>query len=146
MWLKIYLRFPIRYRTSNSSAKTTELKHALKHNCTIFSASCLFHRFLLSARSGSTRYYNTSSNTISSHRASQDIVGLIHSIHSFFCQKPELISSQELGHPNPYDTLLHCGSLPCLSTLVGSVRYLIILLKYTLHYYSVEFYPTFLHC
>ena len=46
-----------------------------------------------------------------------------------FCRKIKLISSSGLEHPNPYHTFLHCGNIPCLNTFVGSVRYLIILLR-----------------
>ena len=63
-----------------------------------------------------------------------------------FCPKLKLISSWALEHPNPYHTFLHCGKIPCLDTFVGSVRYLITLLKYTLPYYSVELYSAFIHC
>ena len=63
-----------------------------------------------------------------------------------FCRKPNPISIRWLGHPNPNSLLLHYRSIPCLKTLVGSVRYLITLLKYRLFHYIVELYPTFLHC
>ena len=63
-----------------------------------------------------------------------------------FCRKLKLISSQELGHPNPYHTIFPCGNIPCLNTLVESARYLITLLRYTPPYYSVELYPVLIHC
>ena len=66
VWLKAYLRCPINYRILNSSSKTAELKQTLMQKCTAFSVSGLFQRFLLFARSGSTRYYITLSNKISS--------------------------------------------------------------------------------
>ena len=135
---------PINYRTLNSSSNSAELKHTLMHKCTNFSASRLFHRFLMSARSGSTRRHNTLSNEITLDRTSFYIDGLMQSMHSVFGGSLNL--SQELGHPNPYQTLLQCGNLHCLITLVGNVRYLITLLRYTLPYYSVELYPTLLHC
>ena len=50
-----------------------------------------------------------------------------------------------LGHPNPNHIISHYRSVP-FNTLVVSVRYLFTLLKYTLFYYIVEQYPTFLHC
>ena len=57
VWLKTYLRFSINYRTLNSSSKIAELINGLILKYTTFSASSLFHRFLLSARSGSKCYY-----------------------------------------------------------------------------------------
>ena len=63
-----------------------------------------------------------------------------------FRRKPNHISIQWLRHPNPNHILLQCRSIPCLKTLVGSVRYLITLLKYTLFYYIVELYPILTHC
>ena len=41
---------------------------------------------------------------------------------------------------------LHYRNIPCLNILMGSVRYLITLLKYSLFHYIVELYPTFLQC
>ena len=41
---------------------------------------------------------------------------------------------------------LHYRNIPCLNTLMGSVRYLITLLKYSLFHYIVELYPDFLQC
>ena len=55
---------PINYRALNSSSKIAELKFTLMHKCTTLSASRFFHRFLMSARSGSTRYHNALSNKI----------------------------------------------------------------------------------
>ena len=42
--------------------------------------------------------------------------------------------------------ILHYRSITCLNTLVGSVRYLITLLKQSLFYYIVEVYLILLHC
>ena len=70
----------IKYRTLNSSSKIAELKHTLIHKCTIYSSSRLFHQFLMSARSGSTRYHNVLSNEISSYRTSYYIDGPVHSV------------------------------------------------------------------
>ena len=76
--------------------------------------------------------------------------------HTFsFCRKPNPISIRWVGHPNPNSLLLHCRSIPCLNTLVGSVRHLITLLKYCLivkllsftqHFYIAELYPILTHC
>ena len=63
-----------------------------------------------------------------------------------FCRKRNSISIQWLGHPNPNHVLLHHRKITSLRTLVGSVRYLITLLEYSLFYYIVKLYPTFLHC
>ena len=57
---------PINYRTLNSSSKTAELKQILMPKRTTFSTSMLFHRFLKTARSGSTRYHIALSNKLSS--------------------------------------------------------------------------------
>ena len=92
---------------------------------------------------GSTRYHITLWNKIGSDRTSWYIDGLIHSV---FAGSPTLISIWRLGHPNPNSLLLHYRCIPCLKTIVGSVRYVIILLKYSLFYYIVEHYQTFLHC
>ena len=62
------------------------------------------------------------------------------------CRKPYHISFRWLGHPNPKSLLLHYRSIPCLNILVGSVGYLITLLKYSLFHYIVEVYPKNLHC
>ena len=50
------------------------------HKCTIFSASRLFHRFLMSARYGSTRYHNAVPNKISLDCTSEYLDGLMQSI------------------------------------------------------------------
>ena len=92
---------------------------------------------------GSTRFHITlwEKNLCGSHL-------LIHwRTHTLgFCRKPNPISIQWLGHPNPNSLLLHDRSIPWLNTLVGSVRYLITLLKYLLFHYIVEFYPILTHC
>ena len=63
-----------------------------------------------------------------------------------FCRKFKLISCKGIEHPNPYHIFLHWRKIPCLNTVVGSVRYLITLLKYTQPYYSIELYPALIHC
>ena len=50
------------------------------------------------------------------------------------CRKPIPISFQLLGHPNANQLIIHYQSIPCLYTLVGSLRYLNNLLKYRLFY------------
>ena len=60
VWLKTYLKCRV-------VPKVAELKHTLMHKCTTFTAaSRLFHRFLLSARSGSTHYHNALPNKTNS--------------------------------------------------------------------------------
>ena len=61
-----------------------------------------------------------------------------------FCRKNNLISIQWFGNPNPYHTILHYRCTPCFNTLLKSVRYLITSLEYSLFYYIVELYTTFL--
>ena len=84
----------IKYRTLNPSSKIAELKHSLIHKCTIYSSSRLFHHFLMSARSGITRYHNASSNEISSDRTSYYIDGLVHSV---FAENLNLSQVKRLG-------------------------------------------------
>ena len=92
---------------------------------------------------GSTRFHNAlrKINLFGSHL-------LIHwRTHKLgFCRNPNPISIRRLGQPNPNYFLLHYRSIPCLNTLVGSVRYLLSLLKYSLFHYIIELQPTFLHC
>ena len=61
---------PINYRYLNSSSKIAEIKHTLMHKCAKISTSRLFHHFLMSARSGSTRYHNALPNKINTDRTS----------------------------------------------------------------------------
>ena len=89
---------PIKYQTLNSSSKIAELKHTLMHKCTTFSASRLFHRVLMSARSGSTRYHNALPNKISSDCTSQYIDGLMHSVFA---------ESLNLSQDKDSDTQIH---------------------------------------
>ena len=89
---------PINYRTLNSSSKNAELKYTLMHKCTTFSASRLFHSFLMSARSGSTRYRNAMANKITPDRKSKYIDGLLHSV---FAESFNLYQSKDL------DTQIH---------------------------------------
>ena len=77
---KLTLGGPNNYRTLCSSSKFEELKNTLKHKCRTVSGSRLFHRFSMSARSGSTRYHNALPNKISSGRISKYIDGLLHSV------------------------------------------------------------------
>ena len=107
VWLKKYFKFPITYQTLNSPSKLAELKPGLMHKCTTFSASSLFCRFLMSALSGSTSHYITSSNTISSDRTSEQIDCLIHSIHSVFAENPNSLKSRTRAPK----------SIPCIFTL-----------------------------
>ena len=71
-----------------------------------------------------------------------------------FCRKANPMSIQWLGQPNPNPILLHYRSIPCLNTMLVSVRYLVTLLKYSLfniflrytqHFYKAELYPILTH-
>ena len=68
----------LNYRSLNSCSKIAELKHTFMHKSTIYSTSRLFHHFLMSARSGSTRYHNALSNKSASHGTSYYIYGPMH--------------------------------------------------------------------
>ena len=100
-------------------------------------------RWVKNEATGSTRFHLTlwKKNLSGSHL-------LVHwRTHTLgFCRKPNLISIRWLGHPNPNSLLLHYRCITSLNTLVGSVRYLITLLKYGLFHYIIELYRTFLHC
>ena len=86
---------PIKYQTLNSSSKIAEIKHTLMHKCTTFSPSTPFHRFLMSARSGSTRYQKTLSNKINSVCTSQytDIYIYIY-IFVYICGRIHVVFEQ----------------------------------------------------
>ena len=88
---------PISYRTLNSSSKSAELKHTLIHKCTSFSFCRLFHRFLMSARSGFIRYHNTLSKKISCDCTSLYIDGLMHPMHSVFAESLNLSEVKDSG-------------------------------------------------
>ena len=107
---------PINYRTLNSSSNITELEHTLMHKCTTFSASRLFHRFLMSARSRSTGYHITLLNKINSDRTSKNIDGLMHSVHSVSAESPNLSQVKDSA------TQIH-----------------------TIQYYIAEIYPVLIH-
>ena len=98
------------------------------------------------AKSWGDRLYTLSYYIVEQNRLGFQL--LIHwRTHSLgFCRKPNHISIRWLGHPNPNSLISHSRSIPCLNTLVGSVRDLVTLLKYSLFHYIVEFYPTCLHC
>ena len=133
---------PISSLTNNSFSKLVETAYFNAKVYNFFSSKALLP-FLLSANTGSTRNHGTLSK--------KNPLGLQLLIHwrsyAFgFCEKSHFISSQGLGHTNPYHTLLHCRIIPCLSILVGSVCYLITWMSYTLHHYIVELYPTLIQC
>ena len=88
----------IKYQTLNSSSKIAELKHTLMHKCTTSSTSRLFHRFLMSAWSGSTRYHNALPNKISSGCTSLYIDGRMHSLFA---------ESLNLSQDKDADTQIH---------------------------------------
>ena len=88
------------YRTLNSTSKIAELKHTFMHKCTIYSTSRLFHLFLMSAPSGSTRYHNALSNTIGPHGTSHYVDGPMHSVFA-----ENLNSSQGRGSGTQIHTI-----------------------------------------
>ena len=98
------------------------------------------------SENGSDRLFTLSYYIVEQNRLESHV--LIHwRTHTFgFCGKPNPISIRWLGHPNPNSLFMHYRSIPSLNTLVGSVRYLITLLKYRLFHYIVELHPTFLLC
>ena len=86
---------------------------------------------------GSTRFHKTLWNKIGSNRTSYYIVGLIHSV---FAGSPTV--SQFCDLETQIKTMYYyITEVYRLNTMVGIVRYLITLLKYTLFYYIVELYP-----
>ena len=89
--------------------------------------------------------------TLSFYTAEQSRLGLNLPLHwrthtLGVSRKPNPILFQGLGHPNPNHKLLYDRSILCPKTLVGSVRSLKTLLKYSLFYYILELYSTFSHC
>ena len=74
--------------------KIAALKHTLVHECTTFSVLWLFHRFLMSARSGSTRYNNALPNKVSSDCIACYLDGLMHSV---FAESLNLSQVEEPG-------------------------------------------------
>ena len=91
---------------------------------------------------GSTRFHNTLWKKIGSDCTSKYIDGLIHSV---FAKTPNVSQFYDLDI-QIQTMYYYITEVYRLNTLVGSVRYLITLLKYTLFYYIVELYPAFLHC
>ena len=87
-------------------------------------------------------FHNTLWNKIGSDRTSWYIDGIIHSVFT------ESLTVSHLHHSDTQIQTICCFSTEVhrLSTLVGSVRYLITFLKYTLFYYIVQLYPTISHC
>ena len=63
-----------------------------------------------------------------------------------FRQKPYKNSIPWLRHPNLNHMIIQYRSKPCLNTLVGSLRHLKNLLKFSPFYHIVELYQIFLHC
>ena len=83
---------------------------------------------------GCTRFHNTLWNKIGSDRTSYYIDGPIHSV---FAESPTL--SQFYDSDAQIQTIYYyITEVYRLNTLVGSLRYLITLLKYILFYYIVE--------
>ena len=97
----------------------------------------------MSVQSGFTRSRNALANKISWDRTSYYIDGLMNSVFA------EIFNSSQVKDSDTQIHTLHyyiAQNIACLNTLVGSVRYLFTLLRYTLPYYSVELYPALIHC
>ena len=60
-----------------------------------------------------------------------------------FLPTTQLYLNSRTRIPNPTHLLLQYRSITCLYTLVGSIRNLLTLLKYSLFYYIAELYPNF---
>ena len=76
---------------------------------------------------------------------------LMDSCTQFLPKKPFFTSVYWLWHPNSYHTKLYYRSVPCLNTLVDSVRFFIkacciTLLGFTQHFHIAELYPILSHC
>ena len=138
---KHILAAPINYQTPNSSSKIADLKHTLMQQSTSFSASRLFHRFLMSARSGSRRYHNALPNKIISDCTSYYIDGLLHSVFAESLNLSQVKDSDSQSHnihyhlaeiypvlihwcmlsyyfAEVYATLFFCGAIPSIITLL----------------------------
>ena len=121
VWPETDLRYPINSRNQKSPSITAELKHTLVHKCTTFSASRLLHRFLVSARTGFTRYQKTLTKIVGSDCTAQYIDGLM---KSFFLPEalPYLESMTWRRKSVPY--IITLPKYTSLIIFVGSVRYL----------------------
>ena len=84
------------------------------HKCTIYSTSKEFHHFLMSARSGSTRYHNAMSNEIGSDGTSYYIDGPTHSVFAGNLKLSQVEGSDTQIHSIHYyikeinPILIHC--------------------------------------
>ena len=122
------------------------------HNCTTFSASKLFHRLLMSARSGSTRYHNALPNKISSDCTSYYLDGLMHSVFakSLSLSQVENSGTQILTvqyyNAQIYPVLKHWWGMYAVLLLCWGIRHIITLLSYTQQWYIVVVYSTLIHC
>ena len=98
--------------------------------------------FLLSVRTGSTRYHNTLSNIIGSDRAFQYSHGLMHSVSAESLTLSQVNDSGAQIHTirfyiaEVYSTSLHCCAIPNPNTLM----------IYTLLYHVDEHLPFLLLC
>ena len=90
---------------------------------------------------GSTRFHNILWNKIGSDRSSWNIDGLKHSV---FAKSPTV--AQIYDSDTEIQTIYYnITEVYRLNTLVGSLRYLNFLLKYSLFYHIVELYPNPTH-
>ena len=110
-----------------------EIKHTLMHKCTTVSASRLFHRFLKSARSGSTRNHNALLNKISSDGTSKYRDGLMHSVFA---------DSLNLSQVKDSGAQIHTTHYYIAEIYPVWIHWW----ECTLFYYFAEVYATFLLC
>ena len=140
---------PINYRTLNSSSKIPELKHTLMQPSQL---QGYFHRFLVSARTGCTRYHNALANKISSDCTSEYIDGFIHSVFAESLNLSQVKDSGTQIHTiryyiaEIYLVLIHWWGLYAILLLCWGTRCLITWLSYTQQYYIVVVYSTVVHC
>ena len=139
-----YLRCPINFWTNSSTSEFAERLHTLMCKCTTFPAQTLFSHFHCLQRQDL--------QAIMIHcRTKTALIAHLETLTNLcirFFGKPNPIWSQDLDTQNyaiNY-TLLHCRNIRCLNTLVGSVRYLVTLVGYTLPHYIVEQFPALLFC
>ena len=99
-------------------------------------------RWAKNEATGSTRFQNTLWKKICSDRTSWYVDGLIHSVFA----KNQTVSQFLDSNIQIQTIYYYITEVYRLNTLVGSVRYLITLLKYRMFHYIVELYPKILHC
>ena len=151
VWLKTDLSWSHKFPNPQLNFKKCRYK-AYFGTCTTFSASSLFRRFSMSARSGPTRYHNALLNKISSDCTSWINDGLMHTVftESFNLSQVKDSDAQidtihwHIAEINP--VLIHWWGWYAILLLCRSIRCLVTLLSYTHRYYSVVVYSFLLQC